>query len=110
MRIRYCIEDGGLLMSGISAKKVLLVTVMILSLAGMVMGSAFFPTNVAWSKDEEVGSNQVQGKVTYQGPKRNHRGQERSDGEDLYLLRGMEYYLHSPVPRYRGNDQSNLHQ
>jgi hypothetical protein len=51
-------------MSGISAKKVLLVTVTILSLAGMVMGSAFFPANVAWSKDEEIGSNQVQGKVT----------------------------------------------
>ena len=51
-------------MDRISTKKAILVTVTILFLMGMIMGSAFFPANVAWSKDEEVGPNQVQGKVT----------------------------------------------
>ena len=51
-------------MGRISAKKNILVIVTILFLAGMIMGSAFFPAEVAWSKDEEIGPNQVQGKVT----------------------------------------------
>ena len=51
-------------MDRISTKKAILVTVTILFLAGTVMGSALFPSNVALAKDEEIGPNQVQGKVT----------------------------------------------
>ncbi len=49
-------------MGGMSAKKILLVIVMILFLVGM--GSALLTAQFAFAKDKEIGPNQVQGKVT----------------------------------------------
>jgi hypothetical protein len=48
-------------MGGISTKKIVLVIVTILSLAGM--GSTVFNATFAWAADKEIGPNEVQGKV-----------------------------------------------
>jgi hypothetical protein len=48
-------------MGGISTKKIVLVIVTILSLAGM--GSTVFNAKFAWAADKEIGPNEVQGKV-----------------------------------------------
>ncbi len=50
-------------MGKMSTKTAILVTVTILFLAGMGMGSTFFPAKLAWATDNEIGPNQVQGKV-----------------------------------------------
>ena len=51
-------------MGKMSTKTAILVTVTILFLAGMGMGSTFFPAKLAWATDKEIGPNEVQGKVT----------------------------------------------
>ena len=48
-------------MGGISAKRIVLVIVTILSLAGME--STVFKVKLAWAADKEIGPNEVQGKV-----------------------------------------------